>query len=179
MLGFEIISLVSALFGVFVAWGRFSTGPAMALLCVMGAVAVGSVLGDLSTNSGNPVGGQVLYTYGKNGMFEIPITLFMVGRLAASGLLGICASWVVLERRPKESLPSLVRGVVCGVLLIVLLACVWKGRTYAAGLGSLVRTFGILGVGVASLGLLAAAVHFTIRAFEFGRLRDDGPAATG
>ena len=46
-----------------------------------------------------------------------------------------------------------------------------KGLT-AASLGAFASTLATLVVGVIALGLLAGAVHFAIRAFEFGRIRE-------
>ena len=110
MLGFEVITLAAAVFGVLIAMGRFGDGPALGLLCVVGAVAAGSVLGDLSTFLANPIGGPVLRTYGKGGMVELPITLFMTLRLAAAGIVALGAAWIVLSRSPREALRSLARG---------------------------------------------------------------------
>ena len=175
MLGFELVTLGAATFGVLIACGRFSDGPALGLLCVVGAVAAGSILGDLSTFSANPIRGPILYIYGKGGMVELPVTLVMVLRLAASGIVALGAAWIVLSRRPSESLRSLARGVVCALVLLVVLMVGWRLRSHAAGFGALIRTLGGISIGVVALGLSAAAVHYTIRAFEFGRIHDDAP----
>ncbi len=169
LLGFEIVTLFAAIFGVLLALGRFTDAPGLGLLCVVGAVAVGSILGDMSTQLTNPIGGPVLYIYGKGGLVQIPITCFMVLRLAAAGILALCAAWVVLRRRPAESLKSLTLGLLLGAIMLILLAAAWKARVPLATLGTLVRTLTMFAVGVTALGLLAASVHYTIRAFEFGR----------
>jgi heme/copper-type cytochrome/quinol oxidase subunit 3 len=173
LLGFEIVTLFAAVFGILLALGRFSDGPALGLLCVVGAVAVGSILGDMSTQLANPIGGPVLYTYGKGGLVQIPITAFMTLRLAAAGIVGLCAAWTVLHRRPAESMKSLTLGLILGTIMLVVLAVAWKARAPLAGLGTLVRTLTMFAVGVSALGLLAASVHYTIRAFEFGRIASD------
>ncbi len=175
MLGFELVILVAAAFGLLIAMGRFSDGPALGLLCIVGAVAAGSVLGDLSTYLANPIRGPILHVYGKGGMVELPITLFMTLRLAAAGLVALGAAWIVLSRSPRQALASLWRGLVCAGFLLLLLFAVWRLRSHAAGLAPLVRTLGGITIGVVALALTAAAVHFTIRAFEFGRIHDDLP----
>ncbi len=179
-LGFEVVTLAACVFGILLAIGRFSDGPGLGLLCVVGAVAVGSVLGDISTQLANPIGGPVLRTFGKGGLVQIPITTFMALRLAAAGIVGLCAAWIVLNRRPAESIKSLIIGLALGVAMLVIVAVGWKVRAPLATLGSFAATIGLFTVGVLALGLLAASVHYTIRAFEFGRLgraRDLTPRA--
>ena len=173
MLGFEVITLAAAVFGVLIAMGRFGDGPALGLLCVVGAVAAGSVLGDLSTFLANPIGGPVLRTYGKGGMVELPITLFMTLRLAAAGIVALGAAWIVLSRSPREALRSLARGLACGAMLMIVLFLAWRLRCHAASFGALIRTLGGISIGVIALGLAAAAVHYIVRAFEFGRIHDN------
>ena len=104
---------------------------------------------------------------------ELPITLFIVLRLAAAALVALGAACIVLARRPRESLPMLVRGLICAALLAVVLGVSWRTRSHSAGLGTLVRTLAGISIGVVALALLAAAVHFCVRAFQFGRIHDD------
>lgn len=169
-LGFEIVTLAACVFGVLLAMGRFPDGPALGLLCVLGTVAVGAILGDISTQLSNPIGGPVLRTFGKGGLVQIPITTFLALRLAGAGIIGICAAWTVLHRRPSESLKSLAVGLGLSIAMLVILAIGWKVRAPLASIGSFASTIGLLTVGVLALGLLAASVHYTLRAFEFGRL---------
>jgi hypothetical protein len=176
LLGFEVVTLIAAVFGVLLAVGKFPEGPGLGLLCVVGVVAVGSVLGDMSTQLSNPIGGPVLYTFGKGGLVQIPITTFMTLRLAVAGILALCAAWVVLQRRPGESMKSLARGLVLGAIMVVVLLVAWKTRTPLAALGPFLRTVSLFTAGIAALGLFAASVHYTVRAFEFGRLRQNGDA---
>jgi len=179
MLGFEIITLVAAIFGVLLGMGRFAEGPGLGLLCVMAAVAVGSVLGDLSTQLANPIRGPLLYTYGTSGLFEVPLTGFMVGRFIGAAALGACGAWLVLARHPKQSFSSLGRGAACGVLFLALLAGAWKLRPHLAAVGTFARTLGAFAFGVIAIGLLAATVHFTVGAFQLGRLRNGGSSRAG
>lgn len=169
-LGFEVVTLIACAFGFLLAIGRFSDGPGLGLLCVVGAVAVGSVLGDISTQLANPIGGPVLRNFGTGGLVQIPITTFMALRLAAAGIVGVCAAWTVLNRHRLESMKSLLTGVLLGAAMLAVVAIGWKARSVLATLGSFATTIGLFAVGVLALGLLAASVHYTIRAFEFGRL---------
>ncbi len=169
-LGFEVVTLAACVFGVLLASGRFSDGPAIGLLCVLGTVAVGAILGDISTQLSNPIGGPILRTFGKGGLVQIPVTTFLALRLTGAGIIGLCAAWTVLHRRPSESLKSLAVGLGLSVAMLGVLAIGWKARTPLASIGSFASTIGLLTVGVLALGLLAASVHYTLRAFEFGRL---------
>ena len=179
-LGFEVVAIAACIFGVLLAIGRFSDGPALGLLCVVGTVAIGSVLGDISTQLANPIGGPVLRTFGTGGLVQIPITAFMALRLVGAGIIGLCAAWTVLHRRPAESLKSLALGLGLGLATLVILAVGWKARAPLASLGSFASIVGLFLVGILGLGLLAGSVHYTVRAFEFGRLRrqrDPAPRA--
>lgn len=174
MLGFEVITVVAGVIGVMTAMGRFGTGPAMALLCVAATVAVGSLLTHLSAELVNPMAGPVLRRIG-----ERPITLFLVLREVGAVGIGLCAAWVVLSRRPRESLSSLLKGAAFGVALVLVVGATWTLRGRAAGLGSLVQAVGGLIVAFLALCLLAGAVHFVVRAFEAGRVGDGGVGPRG
>jgi hypothetical protein len=159
LLGFEFIVGIAGVFAILVALGRFALGPAMALLCVAGAVGVGSLLGHRS--SGGFLGGAA--------------TIYLLGRCSAAFLLLTAAAWVVLARRPHESVASLVRGMLFGFGLILLVPGLWLSRGHLGALGPAVKALVMLFGAAVGLGLLAASVHFTIRAFEFGRVGDARP----
>jgi hypothetical protein len=76
----------------------------------------------------------------------------------------------VLLRRPKESMPRLVRGVVFAVPLVILLVVVRSGPV-ARGINGLEMGFQF-GVYVVllliAISLLAASGHQIIRAFQIG-----------
>lgn len=179
-LGFEVVTLAACIFGLLLASGRYPDGPALGLLCVLGTIAVSAILGDISTQLSNPIGGPVLRTFGKGGLVQIPVTTFLALRLAGTGILALCAAWAVLHRRPAESIKSLALGLGLSVATLAVLAIGWKARAPLASVGSFASTIGLFFVGVLALGLLAASVHYTIRAFEFGRItrqRDPAPRA--
>lgn len=162
LLGFETVILIAAVFGVLIGRRKFGAGPGLGLLCVAGVVLAGSLLGYISCR--DPLRGV---------LFGVPLKWLILGRFALGGLIGIGAAAVVLGRRPKESMSSLVRGLAFGAAFFAFLAAIWYLRSHAAQLGQLIQTLGLLLSGAIGLGLLAAAMHYTIRAFEFGRL-DDG-----
>lgn len=161
MLGFEFITAIAGVFAVLVALGRFSLGPALALLCVAGAVGVGSFLGHRS--AGGFLGGAA--------------QIYLLGRCSAAFLLLTAAAWLVLARRPHESVASLVRGMLFGFGLVLMIVGLWLSRGHIWALGPAVKALVMLFGGVVGLGLLAASVHFTIRAFEFGRVGDARPTS--
>lgn len=168
MLGFEVITVVAGVFGVMTAMGRFGTGPAMALLCVAATVAVGSLLTNVSAGDINPIAGSVLRRYG-----EFKVTVFFVVREVMAAGIGLCAAWIVLSRRPRESLSSLIKGAAFAIALLVVVGGSWALRGKVASLGALVQAVGGLTIAFLALCLLAGAVHFTIRAFEYGRVSDE------
>lgn len=189
LLGFEIVVLVAAAFGLLVAAGRHADGPGLALLCVAGAIAAASFFGNQSaTNRDGPnfnlMAGPVLGYISHNKEHTVDrliggVTLYLVLRLAAAGVLAAGAAWVVLARRPQDSMPSLIKALGFGASLLVVLIGSWKLRAQTANLGAFATTMLGLLVGVVALGLLSAAVHFAIRAFEYGRIREGpGPRVT-
>lgn len=175
LLGFEIVILVASVFGVLTAAGKFAAGPALSLACVMAVVGIGSLLADQSANVANPLAGPIVYHLNRWGV-DWRITLYFALHAAAAIAIGLGAAWVVMARRPRESLASLARGLVFGAALLGLLAGAWYARSQAAGLPGVMRVMAELAVAGIALGLLAGAVHFTIQAFEFGRVRDDQPS---
>jgi hypothetical protein len=187
LLGFEIVVLIAAVFGVLVAIGRFGDGPGLALLCVAATIAGASFFGNQSgTNRDaknfNPMSGPTLGHISHNSEHTIDrliggVTLFLVLRIAAAGVIAAGAAWVVLVRRPRESMSSLMKAGAAGVCLLGVMIGAWKLRGMTASMGGFATTILGLIVGVVVLGLLAATVHFAIRAFEFGRVRDDSPGA--
>lgn len=177
LLGFEIVILIASVFGVLAAVGRFAEGPGLTLLCVAAIVAIASLLGDQTAKLSNLLSGPVVVQV-RRAQVEWDITLFLALRSAAAAVIGAGAGWVVLSRRPKESAASLVRGLGSAVALVVIVGGAWALRGSIAKLGPFVATLAALAIGVIALGLFAAAVHFVIRAFEFGRVRDGAAATT-
>ena len=185
LLGFEIVVLIAAAYGLLIAMGKFSDGPGLALLCVAATFAAASFFGNQSaTNRDGPsfnlMAGPVLGYISKNKEHTIDrliggVTLFLMLRLAAAGLIAVGAAWVVLQRRPRESLPSLLKAGAFGAGLLGVMAAAWKLRSQTANLGGFAATMIALVVGLLALGLLSATVHFAIRAFELGRIRDEPP----
>ncbi len=150
MLGFEVVILISGAFGVLVGRGRFGDGPAIALLCVAGAVAVGSLLGDLCAGK-------------RIGTFDLRPLLF--ARCAAAAVLALLAGVIVLRRDPAHSIRALLRGIVFGVLFIGLVGGLYAVRAQVFAHGPLAKAGMVIVGGVVGLGLLAATVHYTIKAF--------------
>ncbi len=164
LFGFELITLVGAITGLFFALGRFRDGPALALVCVAATFFVASVLGWLSARGTPFLGanqGQLLKAW-------------LFGRIGASGLLVLMASWLVLSRGGR-TWQYASRAAIAGapVLLLLLAAVLLRGKLSSA-IGSFPNwALGGIGliVGVGFGALVCAALHCTIRAFEEGRPR--------
>lgn len=164
-LGFEAITILGCMFGVLTGLGRFREGPAMALACVLGTVLISAGLGRLSA-------------------VQTPAAVladpWFLARTALVGVLALVATVAVVSRHPK-GWKTLLIGSVLGILggsglIGGYLAWGTLGGSGGA-LGTVLRTLVGLTGAVAVAGLLCAAVHFTVRAFELGRARDDAPPA--
>jgi hypothetical protein len=144
--------------GVMLGWvglGKVRSGQAIALVCVAGAVMSGLLLAFIST--GKAAGAIVR---------DVPS---MLGVVMALGLMGI-AGVDVLLRRPKESMPRLVRGLIFAVPLVILLVVVRSGPV-SRGINGLEMgiQFGVYVVLLLiGIGLLSASGHQIIRAFQIG-----------
>lgn len=152
---FEVVVLTAGVFGVLLARGRFRDGPAIALLCIAGCVAVGSFLGYLS--AGRTLMGQSM-------------TVFLLGRVAAGGVFAAAAGLDVLLRRPGQSVPLLMKGLLAGIPVLVVAAMAVRTSALATinGLHPMVQ-FGVyIGAFVVLTAMSCAAAHWTIRAFALG-----------
>lgn len=158
MLGFEVVIVLACAFGVLIGIGRFQSGPAIALACVAGTIGIGSLLGYLG--AGRRLGG-------------VDLTPFLLARGAAAGAIAMIAAVIVLKRDTSRSFPALIRGLAFGGALVIFLAAVYWIRTSVFAHGPLAKAGLVILSGIVGLALLAAAVHYSIKAFEFGRLKDD------
>lgn len=154
MLAFETVILLAAGFGIAIGGGRILQGKSLGLLCVAGAVFACSVLGYVGASK------QVL------GFGLMPI---LAARLSLAGLLAVAAGFVVIGRQPARTLPPLLRGVGCGIGAVAVVAGAYLSRQALGGLNPVITvTLGFV-LSMLTLGLLAAAVHLIIRAFEIGQ----------
>lgn len=156
--GFEIVTLVVGVFGVLIGLGRVREGVPLALVCVAGGVAAMSLFGYQGA-------GRAIV-----GLTSSPITLsgWLIARFAAAGMLIVCAGVVMIRRRLNVAVPVLAKGIGCLVALGVVGAGMWtiRGTITAWQLPGAVMAMGGLVLASVLIGLLAAGVHCTIRAFE-------------
>lgn len=152
LLGFEVVIAFASVFGVLLGLGRFNDAPALGLLCVAGAVGGGSLLGFLSARHN----------------LSIDPYPFLLAREVAAAALIATAALIVLFRRPRESLPKFAAGVGCGAALVLVGAGAWMFRGQLGALGTVAGAVIGLIVSALMLGLLAAAVHLLVAAFETG-----------
>lgn len=158
LLAFESLVVVSAMFGVMAARGRFAEAPALAILCVTGTIVAASLFGYLGA-------GRLVSA--------VNMKYWLVGRCAAAAVLVMLAGWTVLSRQPRVSIPLLLRGVVFGVVFLATIAVAWRCRESIGKMEGGAKTLLAVVGGVWLLSMLAPAAHYLIRAFEQGLLPDD------
>jgi hypothetical protein len=157
MLGFEVVIAFATVFGILTGLGRFSDGPALALVCVAGVVGAGSLLGFLAGR----------------GNFSMNLTPMLLAReAAAAGILG-AAGILVLMRRPRLAMRRFAIGAACAAAFVGLSGGLWLFGSPLRQLGTVAGAGVGLVLSVVVLGLLATAVHQLIGAFETGALNDD------
>jgi hypothetical protein len=152
LLGFELVTIIAGVVGVLLGLGRFAAGPGLGLLCVAGAIGVNGLLGYLGA--------------GKE-LMGVGLKPFLAARLVAAGVLVAVAGVAVLGRRPMVSLPRLAAGLGCAAGVVAVCLGAWKAWSVLISLKSvpLQALIGLIGFALV-LGLLAAAVHLTVRAFQ-------------
>jgi len=153
LVGFEVVIAVAATMGVLAAMGRFREGPALTLLCIAGAVGVGSLLSYIG--AGKFLAGQSLRPY-------------LMIRLADAALFALAAGVIVLARSPREALPALVKGLLFGAVLCGIVAGAWVSRGWISSSAGPARAAIFIAMGIASISLIAASGHYLIRAFAVG-----------
>lgn len=164
MFGFELVVALSCVTGLLAAWGRFREAPAMAVLCVAGPVFVGAVLAYFGV-------GRALTLEGREE--PISLDLWVIGRIAvALALAGIAAVLVLM--RSSRCWGYAAKAAAAGAPLVLAggVLVMFRGPVAGAigGLPGLVQiALGGLAA-VVGLVLFSAAAHFTIRAFEEGRM---------
>lgn len=159
-LGFEFVALIAAFFGWSIGTGKYTEGASIGLLCVAGAIGAGGLLGYLG--AGRSIGGQ-------------SIQFLVFGRAAAAAFFAACAAWLVLAHRPSLTFPSLIRGVVFGALCLGVARGTYALRVPLFTLHPLAVIAILLAASVLCLALLAASVHYSIRAFEMGLFARNAP----
>lgn len=162
LLGFEVVTLVGAVLGLFFALGRFQEGQGLAMACVAGTFFVAAVLGYFGAGRQLPTsdGG-------------ISLKWLLLGRLGASFLLGAIGAGLVLAR-DKRSWGYLAKSAALGgPVLIALGAYVVSPGRVTGMLGSLpgwALGLGLTVAGLLSVVMVSASVHLLVRAFELGRV---------
>jgi len=163
MFGFELVTLVGAIFGLLFCRGKFQDGQALALCCVAATFFVGAVLSYLSVN------GALQTSLSAVGISLKP---YVVGRSLAAALLIALAAAMVLTRT-NASRPYLWRALLTGLPILIVGGAAFAGRgALASALSSLpgyITIFIALIAGLVAVVLISGSLHCLIRAFEFGR----------
>lgn len=172
---FEVLASASALVGLFCAVNRFASAPALAMTCVSMPLIVGGMLGEPSLSArllGQPVDPMVL-----SGVQVKWLALAQVG--CGVGLLGL-ASLAVFLRSPARSFAYLARFALACVGLAACAVALRRGPIASGAWSPFVTIALKLLIFFVIVGLVSAAGHCLIRAYESGRPRDaDDPGGSG
>lgn len=159
--GFEAVALVGVVIGLLTGLERFREAAGLALACAGGTIASAAFLAWLGSNRGQIV----------TGSGERSIVLWLGAQTGAGVLLLTLGAIDVIARGGRPAWTSLSKGLLLGLPLALIGLAAWKGW-----LGTLIAKapdWAAMGayalLGIVSLGLLSAAGHFVIRAFEMGR----------
>lgn len=156
-LAFELIVLGAGVFTILLGRGRFADAPALTLLCAAGSIAASSLFGFLRA---------------RDSISVIDMQYWLLARWGVAALLCAIAATAVLLRRPRVSLPLMVKGMVFAALFVGSLAGLWFAKASLMGMSGNAKAFAAIGIGIWLLAVLAPATHYLIRAFEAGRLSD-------
>lgn len=175
LLGFEVVSIVTAGLGVLVGLGRPREAPGLAAACIGATIFAAATLGRFSAivtrAAGTVSEGQAVRLLVRDPMFE--------GRLGAALLLGAIAVCLALgsDRAAWKKL-----GVGCVLLVPVVVALGWligPGRDWllapVESSGGMVRVVIALVGGVGLMIAASIAVHQVIGAFEARLPSPGGP----
>ncbi len=165
-LGFEATLVLAGVFGVLAGLWRFRDGPALATLCVGGAVFVCGTLSEPTL---------VPRLLGRGGAPSVVmgvdmVTLAIARVVCGLALMGLAAA-IVLVRRPKASMGMVARGALVGLPVVATAALAASGtvRGFFTGLQPVI-VVPLVVVGVLVLGAcLSVSIHCFIRSFEMGR----------
>jgi hypothetical protein len=161
LLGFESVTLVSAILGLLFARGKFQDGQGLTMACVAGTVFVAAVLGYLGSK-GN------LVTNGG----DVSLKFYLLARVGCACGLGVIGAGLVLSRNTR-SWNYLWRSVAAGLPVVAVVGAYVLSPGGVRGVLSKFPGW-VAGIGLTVGGLLAvvlisACVHCLIRAFEMGK----------
>jgi hypothetical protein len=164
--GLQVLVVLGGCFGLAWSFGRFVTGPVLALLCAAGAVLVGGMLCFVANR-------------GVLGPVDMKWWTFLQVLLAST--LGSVALASALTRDPLSYKPA-IKGVLLSLPAIALLACVVLGTRLGimaalAALPTAVRIGLWLGLGFVASVMLCMAAHHLATAFGRAEKAGHGHAA--
>jgi len=170
LFGFEVVTLLAAIFGVLIGIGKFRDGFGLALAGLAGAVLLALVFG--------------IYVDARTKIADDPTFRPWVNRMLMLRVLivfgySFCASVAVFARNPK-SWGAAMKGLACLLPVAALAGAYIKFGLPFAGDGSgqpnALRVIFVLATGLLMIVLISAGGHLLIRAYEFGRPENDAPA---
>jgi len=154
LMGFEGVIAFSSVFGLLLVAGRVRQAPALTVLCVAGAAAVGTVLGYLAV---------------KSSLAHLPLKPWLAARLGAAMVLTACAVFIALgsNRTAWKTLwrAGMFAAPLVGVLLWYRLARFAPLDAPLPGFRDALRLGAIVVIALACAVCLCAVVHLSIRAF--------------
>ena len=176
---FEGVVLLSSVFALLTAVGRFPRGPGLSLLCCGGAIASLALLAEPTL---------VSRLFGASGrplvIAGVKMAPLMYARIGVGVFLVATAAMIVWARRAERSVGYLIRSVLAfaPALIVLLLTPIPKPSFLAPldrvtdAIASAPLVVGLVLTVVAFflvLGLVSAGGHCLIRSFEVGRLDDE------
>jgi hypothetical protein len=157
-LGFELVTLLAAVFLIGLGLGKVTQGPALTLLCAAGAIGMGTYLGWLA--SGRELGGQrVSWLIASRGLCAAALVLF--------------AALDVITRAPKQTVPRIIWGM-AGFVLFAAAAGLYKLGVIPSLMNKIGNINPAVEIGAWLIflliigGFICLAAHGFIRAFEIG-----------
>lgn len=170
LFGFELVTLLAAVFGILTGLGKFRDGFGLALACLAGAVLLALVFG-IHVDARTKIADDPTFRPWVNRMLLLRV-LIVFG-------YSFCASAGVFARNPK-CWGAAVKGLLCLLPVAALGGAYMKFGLPFAGDGSgqpnALRVIFVLAIGLLMIILISAGGHLLIRAYEFGRPENDAPA---
>ncbi len=173
---FAVVVLVGGVMGVLTGMRRLRGGEPLTLLCIGGMVFISTVLSDPSlVTRAMGRGGQAPVFSG------VDLGYLMLGQLAVAMMMVLLAAVTTLRRDPARAVPTVTRGIVFA-LPVVLLAALWVIPTTRQAIRSMPSWAQVLGAFVAMGAVIvcgSASIHYLIRGFAFGAHGGGAGGGTG
>jgi len=168
-LAFQSLVVAAGIIGALSGFGKFRSGPSLALLCVAGTLLAAGVLGFVGAGGNVSPGNLLRMREGALTAGRLPAWV-MVAEVGLAGVFMLLSGVLALNRKPEESWRRLGLGVllalpigVCGAALVATPLGARIAEMHWLASGSLLVVGFLVFVGLAS-----ASAHQIINAFAAG-----------